>query len=83
MNIDKLTDQQIIDIVMSGEDYIFKDSLYLALNGEYGVTADKKQTMKLTRQALKESKTLHCVYVDGESCDGEDSTEDHLEMWIE
>lgn len=81
MNIDKLTDQQIIDIVMSGDNMSFKDSLNITL--ALGNKKEKNKAFKLTRQALKENKTLHCVYVDGESCDEEDSMEDYLEMWIE
>lgn len=83
MNFDNLTDQQIIDHIESGNNQEMKISLYFALNGMCGQKANRKTTMKLARQALKDGKTLRCVFVDGESCDGKNMTESHLKLWIE
>lgn len=83
MDFNTMTDEQIINLIMDGDNSISKESLYLALNGRYGIIADREQTINMARQALKENKTLRCVYIDGESCDGEDSAEDSLEVWIE
>ena len=83
MQVENLTDRQVIDHILNGNNETMKESLLLALNGIWGVVADKKHTLKLAKQALKENKTLHCVFVDGESCDEENATNSYLELWIE
>lgn len=54
MKVDNLTDKQIIDHIMNGNNDEMKESLQLALNGIWGIKADKNQTIKLAKQALKE-----------------------------
>lgn len=83
MDFDNLTDQQIIDHIMNGDNDTMKMSLDFALNGIFGLKANRKTTLKLARQALKENKTFRCVFVDGESCTGKNMTESHLDLWIE
>lgn len=83
MKVDNLTDKQIIDHIMNGNNDEMKESLQLALNGIWGIKADKNQTIKLAKQALKENKTLHCTFVDGESCDETNAQDSYLKLWIE
>lgn len=83
MNIDELTDNQIIDIIMNGDNDIMKESMYMALNGIYGVKADRCQLMKYARQALKENKTLYCAFDDGETCDDKYKNQPHFALWAE
>lgn len=83
MKVDNLTDKQIIDHIMNGNNDEMKESLQLALNGIWGIKADKNQTIKLAKQALKENKTLHCTFIDGESCDDKNAQDSYLKLWIE
>lgn len=83
MQVENLTDKQVIDHIMNSNNETMKESLQMALNGFLGLKADKKHTLELAKQALKENKTLRCAYADGESCDGENAKESYLDLWIE
>ena len=83
MKVDNLTDKQIIDHIMNGNNDEMKESLQLALSGIWSIKADKNQTIKLAKQALKENKTLHCTFIDSESCDETNAQDSYLKLWIE
>lgn len=83
MKVDNLTDKQIIDQIMNGNNDEMKESLQLALNGIWGIKADMNMTIKLAKQALKENKTLRCAFIDGESCDETNAQDSYLKLWIE
>ncbi|MDD7251695.1 MAG: hypothetical protein PUH21_06770 [Prevotellaceae bacterium] len=80
MDFDKMTNKQIADHIMNGDNYTMQESLLLVTKGCFGEKPDQKEAFKLIRKALKENKTFYCAYYDGESCDG--AMPSGFEMWI-
>lgn len=81
MDFEKMTDKQIADHVMNGDNYTMQESLMMATKGMFGEKPDTKKAFRLIRKALKEGKTFRCAYDDGESCDGARKT--NFDMWVE
>ena len=81
MNFDKMTDKQIAEHIMNGDNYTMQESLILVTKGRFGEKPDQKEAFKLIRKALKENKTFYCAYDDGESCGG--AREQSFSMWVD
>lgn len=80
MDFDKMTNKQIADLIMNGDNYAMQESFILATKGRFGEIPDQKEAYNLIRKALKEGKTFFCAYDDGESCGG--ARESSFSMWI-
>lgn len=81
MDFDKMTNKQIADHIMNGDNYTMQESLMMVTKGMFGEKPDIKKAFQLIRKALKEGKTFHCAYDDGESCGGARKT--NFDMWVE
>lgn len=75
-----MTDQQIADHIMSGDNYAMQESLMMVIKGMFGEKPDARKAFLMMRQALKEGKTFFCAYDDGESCSG--ARKSNFDMWI-
>lgn len=84
-HINKLIDNQLIAQVFNGNNEIMKDSLRLALNGIYGIKADRKETLQLVRQALSENKTFCCAFDNAECVNDRPCNvpKAKLKLWVE
>lgn len=80
MDFDKMTDKQIADHIMNGDNYTMQESLMMVTEGMFSKKPDTKKAFQLIRKALKEGKTFYCAYYDGESCDG--PRQSGFDMWI-
>lgn len=82
--MERMSDEQVIQAIMDGNDIVSISSIFLGLNGMYGTKPDREELMKLARQALKENKRLRVCWSVTESCDMNQPYEaNKFSMWLE
>lgn len=54
MDFDKMTDKQIVEHIINGDNYDMTSSMFLATKGKYGEKPDQKEAFRLMQKALKE-----------------------------
>lgn len=81
MDFDKMTDKQIADYVMNGDNQETLSNFRWVTEWKYDDKPNDKDIYRLVRKALKEGKTFKCFYDDGESCAG--ARQSHFEMYVE
>lgn len=83
MDTRKLTDQELIDYVLAGNDSdITQDTVKACLaDGIFGLKPNRGVLVRMLRKAVEEHRSLNCCFVDGESCDGH-PTPSRVELYL-
>ena len=79
MDFDKMTDKQIADYVLKGDNQETLSNFRWVTEWKYDDKPKDKDIYRLVRKALKEGKTFKAFY--GESCAG--PRQSHFEMYVE
>ena len=75
--VDDLTDDQLLAWAKSGKMGLnTKNSVSIVEYGMFGELPNKKRAIMLLRQAIKEQKEFFCSYVEDESCEKPDETQE-------
>ena len=69
MDFETLKDEEVIEYALNYGDKITQDSVRFALQGSFGIRANKKKMATLLRNSLTSGKTFRAAFDDGESCD--------------